>query len=216
MKHRLLLALSLLLVCSTVSLHASEPLPGRHTVRMGWGDMLFETLVFHSSLPGTYPSPETLPSSFTRTENYDFGYTGHFYAEYSYRLSRVVSVGIQADVEGIFWKEGTFDRYHKPKVPATQVRNWDIVLMPTVRFTYLNRPLVRLYSGLGAGALFALDNAGGFQLASALNFNWIGVEIGKGHWGGNVELGMLNALTDAYHVFQLGSRLVSFGAYYKW
>mgnify|MGYP002855302660 FL=1 len=178
--------------------------------------MLFETLAFHSSLSGTYGTPESLPANFVRTETYDFGYTGHFFAEYSYRFTKGVSVGFQADAEGIFWKEGDFDRYHKPLIPATHVRNWDVVLMPTVRFTYLNRSMVRLYSGLGAGAVLAFDNLGEFKAGFALNLNWIGIEIGKGHWGGTVELGMLNSLSDVYHIYQAGSRLISFGAYYKW
>ena len=207
---------TLLLLCVAVPVFGTQPPPGRHSFRFGWGDMLFETLVFHANPRGAYPSPESLPPSFSRMEQYDFGYTGHFYAEYLRRLTRVVSVGIQADAEGIFWKEGNFDRYHKLKAPEVPVRNWDVVLMPTVRFTYLDRPMVRLYSGLGAGALFAFDNQKQFKAGIALNLNWIGVEVGKGHWGGNAELGMLNSMTDIFHIFQAGSRLLSFGAYYRW
>ena len=55
-----------------------------------------------------------------------------------------------------------------------------------------------------------------FKAGIALNLNWIGVEVGKGHWGGNAELGMLNSMTDIFHIFQAGSRLLSFGAYYRW
>ena len=208
--------LTLLLLCVAVPVFGALPPEGRHTLRLGWGDMLFETLAFHSTVRGTYPSPESLPAHFSRDEKYDFGYTGHFYAEYLYRFSKVVSVGIQADAEGIFWKEGNFDRYHKLTQPEVPVRSWDVVLMPTVRFTWLNRPLVRLYSGLGAGTVFAFDNQKQFKAGIALNLNWIGIEIGKGHWGGNVELGMLNSLSDVYHIYQAGSRILSFGAYYKW
>ena len=79
-----------------------------------------------------------------------------------------------------------------------------------------DRPMVRLYSGLGAGALFTFDNQKQFKAGIALNLNWIGVEVGKGHWGGNAEFGMLNSMTDIFHIFQAGSRLLSFGAYYRW
>lgn len=208
--------LTILLFCMAVPVFGAQPPEGRHTFRLGWGDMLFETMAFQPTVAGIHPSPESLPSSYTRNEKYGFGYTGHIYAEYLYRFSKVVSVGIQADAEGIFWKEGTFDRYHKLTVPEVPVRNWDIVLMPTVRFTWLHRPLVRLYSGLGAGAIFAFDNLRQFKAGFALNLNWIGLEIGKGHWGGNVELGMLNSLSDPYHIYQAASRLICFGAYYKW
>lgn len=206
----------ILLCCTAFPLLAAEPPESRHQVRVGWGDMFFERLAFHSTVPGTYGAPESLPASFVRTETFDYGYTGHIYAEYSYRYSSLLSFGLMADLEGIFWKKGDFDRYHQLKTPATQVNNWDLVIMPTVRFTYLRKPMVRLYSGVGLGALFAWDNAGGFRMAPSINLNWIGVEVGKGHWGFNAELGMLNSLTGAYHIYQLGSRLISFGAYYKW
>ena len=208
--------LTLLLLSVAVPALAAQPPANRHQFRIGWGDMLFETLAFHPSYEGTYGNPESLPADFRRSETFDYRYTGHFFAEYQYRITKVFSVGIQADAEGIFWKEGEVDRYHKSLVPATLVKNWDVVVMPTFRFTYLEKPWVRLYSGLGIGALFAFDNSGGFQLAPALNLNLIGIEIGKGPWGGNIEIGSLNSLTDAYHVYLLDSRLISIGAYYKW
>ena len=211
---RKLLIICLLTVAAP--LFAAQPPVNRHTVRLGWGDMLFERLAFHASYKGTYGTPETLPATFSRHETFDYGYTGHIFAEYLYRCTAVTSVGIQADVEGIFWKEGQFDRYHQLQGAATTVRNWDIVVMPTVRFTYFTRPWVRMYSGLGTGVLFALDNQGGTKLAPALNLNWLGVEIGKGNWGGTLELGMLNALSSPYHIYQLGSRLLSFSVYYQW
>ncbi|MBR1570663.1 MAG: hypothetical protein IJ651_08040 [Bacteroidales bacterium] len=205
-----------LLLMATVPVFAAQPPSGRHTVRLGWGDMLFETLAFHSTYAGTYGAPEALPASFSRHETFDYGYTGHFFVEYLYRSSDVVSVGIQTDVEGIFWKEGDFDRYHRLQGSAQPVRNWDVIVMPTIRFTYLDRPWVRIYSGIGTGVALALDNLGGIKVAPALNLNWIGMEVGKGHWGGTFELGMLNALPDPYHIIQAGSRLFSASVYYKW
>lgn len=188
----------------------------RHSVRIGWGDMLFETMAFGPSLNGTWDNPVSLPDNYLHDEIYDMGYTGHIFAEYQYRISKVTSLGIQADLEGIFWKEGIFDRYHNLIVPATNVRNWDLDLLFTVRFTYFNRDWVRLYSGLGVGALFAFDNLGGFGAAPAFNINWIGVEVGKGPWGGSFELGALNALSNTRTIYQVFSRIFSLSFYYKW
>jgi hypothetical protein len=191
-------------------------LGNRHSVRIGWGDMLFETMAFGSSLTGTWPTPESLPENYMHDEIYDIGYTGHIFAEYQYKVSKVTSLGIQADLEGIFWKEGIFDRYHNLVVPATNVRNWDLDLLFTARFTYFNRDWVRLYSGLGVGVLFAFDNLGDFGVAPAFNINCIGVEVGKGPWGGALELGGLSALANTRTIYQVFSRIFSLSFYYKW
>jgi hypothetical protein len=188
----------------------------RHSVRIGWGDMLFETMAFGPSLTGTWVTPESLPENYMHDEIYDMGYTGHIFAEYQYQLTKVVSLGAQADIEGIFWKEGIFDRYHHLIGPATNVRNWDLDLLLTARFTYFHRDWVRLYSGLGVGALFAFDNLGNFDVAPAFNINWIGVEVGKGPWGGTFELGGLNAIANTRTIYQVFSRIFSVSFYYKW
>ena len=88
--------------------------------------------------------------------------------------------------------------------------------MPTVRFDYFNKEYVGLYSGLGAGLLTAFDNAVGLQLAPAFNLNFIGVQVGHGHWYGSAELGFMVALTGANTIYMAGSRLVSFSLIYRW
>ena len=188
----------------------------RHSVRIGWGDMLYETMAFRPHLIGTWPNPGVLPDDYLHQETFDYGYTGHLFAEYQYRLTKVTSLGIQADMEGIFWKEGLFDKDHNLVSPATSVRNWDLTLLVTARFTYFDRPLMRLYSGLGVGALFAFDNMGGFGVAPAFNLNWIGVEVGKGQWGGSFELGALNAVANKLTIYQVFSRIFAISFYYKW
>ena len=64
---------------------AAQPPQYRHSFSIGWGDMLFETLAFH-------PKPEENP----------FGYTGHFFAEYQYAFTRVVSACMRGSVQGFF------------------------------------------------------------------------------------------------------------------
>ena len=208
--------LTIVLLAVAVPVFAAQPPVNRHSIRLGWGDMLFETLAFHSNYSGGYGKPESYPIGFSRLEKFDYAYTGHFFADYQYRLSKVVSVGFLADIEGIFWKECQYDARHLPVSQTQRIKNWDLVLMPTVRFTYLEKPWVRLYSGLGAGILVAFDNQGNSKLAPSLNLNWIGIEVGKGHWGGLAELGMLNSLTNFHHIYQLGTRLLSVSVYYKW
>ena len=212
----IVLFLTVLCVSTAMGQNEKQSLSNRHSVRIGWGDMLYETMAFGPSLTGTWPNPNALPDNYLRDERFDLGFTGHLFAEYQYRVSKVTSLGIQADLEGIFWKEGVFDRYHNLVEPATNVRNWDLDLLFTARFTYFDRPWVRLYSGLGVGALFAFDNLGEFGVAPAFNINWIGVEVGKGPWGGSFELGALNALSGPRSIYQVFSRIFSFSFYYKW
>jgi hypothetical protein len=188
----------------------------RHSVRIGWGDMITETILFRPSLSGTWANPDALPDNYLHHETFDFGYTGHLFAEYQYRLSKVISLGAQADIEGILWKEGVFDKHHNLVSEAKSVKNWDLTLLATARFTYFDRPWVRLYSGLGVGALLAFDNQGGFGAAPAFNLNFIGAEVGKGPWGGSVELGALNSLSNPQHIYQFFSRIFAFSFYYKW
>ena len=51
----------------------------RHQIRVGWGDMLFESLVFREASPVFGGK----------------GFTGHIFTEYQYSVSKVVSVGGQ-------------------------------------------------------------------------------------------------------------------------
>ena len=204
-----------LAACLSIICMAATPPSSRHSVRLGWGDMLFETLAFHPSAPEQY-SPSLLPENYRSTRTSDYRYTGHIFGEYMYSLTDVTSVGIQADFEGIFWKEGTYDRNRNAVNGVRNVDNYNLTLLPTVRFTYFRRDWVSLYSGVSVGLLMAFDNQHQFELAPALLLNPIGARFGKGNWGGFVELGGLNALKGANDIYMFASRLVSVGVNYIW
>lgn len=192
----------LITIIAAVSLCAicmAAPPQTRHNVRLGWGDMLFETLVFH-------PTASPLNGGNGRFDN---SYTGHIFADYMYSLTSVVSVGMQADFEGIFWKEGAAEGVKK-------VNNYNLSMLPSVRFTFFRSEWVNLYSGVSLGLLMAFDNQNHFEAAPAFNLNLFGVKVGKGHWGGFFELGALNALTGGNSIYMLGSRLMSVGVNYTW
>lgn len=176
--------LTVSLVCS-----AAEPPEGmRHLVRVGWGDMLFETLAFQPD--------------FDRSR---LGYTGHIFAEYQYRFTQVVSFGGQFDAEGIFWTQ-----------EDKRVRNSNFIIMPTVRFTWFEREYVSLYSGVGLGLLLSADNAPTVKAAPVFNPNFIGVQAGKGHWSGSFELGGLLSLTGLNTIYLVGSRIFSVSVNFSW
>lgn len=202
------------LTCVSVVCLAGNP-PTRHSVRLGWGDMLFETLAFHPSSLDTY-DPEALPADFRSKGSFGYGYTGHIFADYFYALTDVISVGAQTDFEGIFWKEGVRDASGTVVSDPKQVNNFNLCILPSVRFTYFRSEWVDIYSGLSLGLLMAFDNQKQFELAPAFNLNLVGVRVGKGHWGGTAEIGLLNALKGANDVYLLGSRLFSVGVNYTW
>lgn len=183
MKRMIILSLALFL-CGSFALRAQD----KHLVRLGWGDMLFEALAFH-------PTDKTS----------DYAYTGHIFADYQYSLTKVISVGAQADLQGICWTEDN-----------RRSRNYDLVLMPTVRFTWLHTPWVRLYSGLGAGVLFAFDNARQLEAAPAFDVKPLGIQLGKTHWCGSLDFGFLSSMKSVNHIYMFGSRLVSVSVNYRW
>jgi hypothetical protein len=209
MKKNLLLILFLLLGAIPA---ASQ----KHTVRLGWGDMMYETAVFHASPSHTFVTPSALPEDFSVREKFGYGYTGHIFAEYLYRAGRNVRLGGMMDFEGIFWKEADFDRNHNVKGAVQNVNNYDLSLIPTVRFDYFNHETVSLYSGLGLGLLMAFDNIGGFELSPVSDFHLIGVEVGRGHWAGAAEFGFMTALSAGNKVYMLGSKLISVSVNYRW
>jgi hypothetical protein len=191
MKRRIL---TLLILLTPLLAMAGEPKGApRSQVRLGWGDMLFETLAFH---PGT---------GLDGNVRSNFGYTGHIFSEYSYRLSKLISVGGELDFEGIFWQENG-----KP------LNNYNLIAMPTIRFTYFEREWVSFYSGFGFGAVMAFDSAGNREFALAGNLNFFSVQVGKGPWSGTFSLGALNAIKNANRVYMVGSRLFSISLNYAW
>ena len=183
MKRYVLLSL-LLLFAAVFSGRAQE----RHLVRLGWGDPLFERLAFHDT-----------------DQTGDYAYTGHCFADYRYSLTKVISVGAQADFQGIFWTQDN-----------RRSRNYDLVLMPTVRFTWLHTSWVRLYSGMGAGMLFAFDNARNREVAPAFDFNPLGIQLGKTRWCGSLDFGFMASMKNVNHIYMFGSRLVSVSVNYRW
>lgn len=199
-RHEIILTATLLLLAAT----GSAQTPSRHEVRLGWGDMLFETMAFHPS--STHQFPAGRPAGFPYKETRDYGYTGHIFAEYRYHFSKLFSLGMQTDFEGIFWTTET----------GFRSRNYNLTLLPNVRFTYFRREWVRLYSGLGAGLLVAFDNERHAEAAPALNLNFLGVQVGRGPWSGSVELGLMAALKSGNDIYMLGSRLVSISVNYNW
>ena len=132
-----------------------------------------------------------------------------FSFDYHFRASKWFWLGITT-ASGYY--KGTVD-YIEGVVPAVDLPNvpvysWhekehQFVIMPEVRFSYLNRPHVTLYSGLSMGLLINRGNCyrgtipeelyhpgeNHTSVFSAFQLTAFGVKAGAKHWFGSFELG---------------------------
>ena len=209
----------LLIMAQSVSAEAKGELESspslKHEVRIGWGDMMFETMAFHDSPSHNWASPESIDPNYTTTDRINHHYTGHFFADYHYNALPWLAVGGQIDFEGIFWQETTYDAKHIQIGAISNIASYNTLIMATVRFTYFHSQLVNLYSGLGLGVGIASDNSNAVEAGAAFNLNLFSVCVGNDRWFGSLELGMLNSLQNQNRVYMLGSRLISASVGYR-
>lgn len=196
--------LLLLLLCMVVSVpFFSETRLERdslkHEVRVGWGDLIFETGMFHSS-----------PNTNRNTDNYR--YTGHIFAEYQYRVNSWFSVGGQLDYDQVNWRvlregDAAPDHYYV-----------NLMLMPSVRFTYVHHPWFNLYSSLYVGLNINTGSESDYRgrntcYAPAFGMTFLGLSVGRGHWFGTAEWGSVSSLNNMNEIYKFNARnlMVSVG-----
>lgn len=184
-----------------------------HEVRIGWGDMLFEMLVWHES---AYPT--ALPEQYMEVYNEQFRYTQHWFAEYMYNASYRYSLGCLVDYSGVLWDKVM--RNGRGEELSRDKNHWfsNISIVPTIRFSYYRSPYVSLYSSLGVGLNINTGSELDFKgrrtaMVPVVNISLLGVRVGHGRWFGAVELGGMISLLSTNEVYMLGSRLftASFG-----
>lgn len=181
-----------------------------HELRIGFADAFVSSAAMRSAVRSYYsfgsgdlPYIDGLPVAEadkylrgTRHYQYrDWYSTGHFFLGYQYRLTALVSVGIDVDMAKMGAKSTAYNGY------GTQVGTLDNYLyiwsvLPTVRLTYFERPHVRLYSSAGIGYSCYVgewNNAGVMQNGAGMNVTLFGVQAGGEHVFGAVGLGAYNA-----------------------
>ena len=201
MKRYLLLWVGCLCVLSPLrALTKQDRMATPHELRVGWGDFMFESAMWHTS---------------AHTCNYR--YTGHLFAEYQYYFTYWFSFGGQVDYDQVWWTSGDYRLPNSNLVSPEQEKEcyfYNITFLPTVRFTYYSKPYVNLYLALGLGLTV---NAGTEMdmycrttaFSPALNVTLLGVRVGGKHVFGTFELGALNAVRDKNLMYMLGARLLS-------
>lgn len=201
------------LLCLATSVRAenkTDYLNRRQEVRIGWGDQLFESLMWHNT---TYVTT-TMPAGFQRTYRENFSHDQHLWAEYQWRFSHWFSLGGMLDVSDVRWEEVTRDGTGKELSRDPKHFFYNLVVMPTMRFTYFHHEHVNLYSGLG----FGMDINGGTELGvngkktdvgMAFDLTYFGVSANYGRWFGAVDLGGLFALQNKDVIFMMSSRIIN-------
>ncbi len=154
--------------------------PWRYEVRIGYGGFpSYDRSNFLSSHWGYYrylePAQvkgydlESLYSSRTVSEYV----TGVFSGEFSFHYKRWLTFALNIGVNGMW------SNMNNPAHGYYVERGVGINITPMVRFQYLNRPLVRLYSGVGLG-IYAGFYEGQEPVSSpSFHITPIGVSVGR-------------------------------------
>ena len=181
-----------------------------HMLRIAGGDQHFEHLGWHAS-----DQPKTpLPTAYNAVYAEHFRYTQHWSLEYQYRHNSWFSYGGMIDGSAVLWDNVTRNGAGSELSRDPNRMFYNIVVMPTIYFTYFHHQYVSMYSGFGVG----FDINGGTETdykgrttvcAPALNLTAFGVSAWYRSWFASVELGALTSLTDGQHIYLFGSRLFS-------
>ena len=212
-----IIVLPLLLLCA-VSL-AGEPggsrLPDGLELRLGVGDMFFETMIWHNQ---PHMSAALLPDGLVVAEKTHHRYSPHISVEGTYAFLPWLSAGMALDIQGTGWDLECYDR--SGKLGADRHSFYNLCIMPVVRFNYFRRPNVQIYSAIAAG----IDINGGTEtdyrgrktvVGAAMDLRLAGVEAGAGHWWGFFDIGGTFALQNKNTFFLIGSQLMKAGVSYK-
>lgn len=216
MKRRILLLVTLL-VCGFSAFGAdSLAVATRHEIRLGGGDMMFETLIWNNQIHKDY-SWSTPGATFNEKRNYV--YSPHIAAEYAYHLLPWLSLGVMVDFQVTGWKLYSYDSKGR-EIAVTNENFTNLCILPTVRFNYFRREHVGLYSAISAGIDFnggsEVDGFGRHvQLGLAADLRFIGVTLGNRHWWGYAELGGIYALRNKNCMYLMNSEIFRVGASYK-
>ena len=205
--------ISLLLCLPTIMTVAEtkwDHLTQRNEIRIGWGDQLFESLMWHN--PTNIAT--TLPATWQRTYHENYRHNQHLWLEYQWRFNHWLSVGGMFDMSEVNWDDVTRDGTGVEISRSKGHYFYNLVIMPTVRFTYFHHPNVNIYSGLGVG----LGINGGTEknvygkntdVGAAINFTVIGVSANYKRWFIAVDFGGLYSLKNANTIFMASSRIIN-------
>ncbi|MEE1095911.1 MAG: hypothetical protein UH084_04985 [Paludibacteraceae bacterium] len=206
----------LLLLCSIAVVGFAENkwthITQRNELRIGWGDQLFESLIWHN--PTSIIT--TMPDSYQQVYKENYSYNQHVWMEYQWRFTHWFSLGAMVDFSHVGWDEVTRNGKGAELNRKEEQFFYNAVIMPTIRFTYFHHENVNFYSGLGVG----LDINGGTEtnalgnhtdVGAAINLTVFGISANYQRWFWTIDCGGLYALKNMNTIFLMSSRIVNVG-----
>lgn len=187
--------------------------PYRHEVRITAGDCMFENLVWHNQVRGDYSGCGASSTVFYEKQRYH--YTPHFDVQYHYLVNNWLSVGLDMDFQYTEWKTIGYGNKNV-QVSFEKGYFYNLCIMPSVRFTYAQHPLFRMYSSVAAG----LDINGGTEqdltgkntaVGGALDLRVLGFAIGPENCMFTMDFGGLTALKNKQTMFMVCSKIIQIG-----
>lgn len=183
----------------------------RHRIKIGVGDMYTDAMAFGESPHRSYIS---LPESYHFLEQQDYNYCPHVFAEYSFRLSSKIEIGIQGDFFSFDWKDVRYQGGSDEPVEVTSQWCSNYALMPQIMYIWKENGYWRLYSTLRAG--LAVNTGSQTDIwgnktvyGVALSPTLIGVDYARGDFFVAAEIGSHIALANDYTIFSALSKAVS-------
>lgn len=178
-----------------------------HELRLGWGDQMFEYLMWREK-----GHPVILSPSYQAEYNEHFRHIQHWFVEYLYNVNYWYAIGLQVDYSGVIWDKVLRNGEGTELSREINKQFHNIAIIPTVRFSYYHRDYVSLYSALGIGVNVntgtEMDYKGRSTVASpAVNITLLGMRVGKGRWYGALEVGGLFALNGTEEIYMIASRI---------
>ncbi len=220
LKKFILLAIPALLLFGSNAAKAESPekresLP--HEIRFGVGDQLFEHFVWQNPLFIV----KNMSESYTRDYKERYRYSQHFFAEYQWRFRRRLSVGFQVDGSACWWDLVTRNGLGNEISRQKNQNFWNLTLMPTLQFNWMNRDRFSLYSSLGIGLGLnggsETDAYGNHTLCGlAFQYTLLGASLDWSRWFAFAALGGLSSAKEyTTDIFMLNSRIISLGAGFR-
>ena len=184
----------------------------RHEMRIGWGDQLFESLIWHN--PTSYV--RAMPAAYEQVYQENFHHDQHIWLEYQWRYKGWFSFGAMTDISFVHWDEVTRNGRGAEVARDKGHYFYNLVIMPTMRFTYFHHEYVNIYSGIG----FGMDINGGTEVdahgkktdvGAAVNFTVIGFSANYDRWLWSVDFGGMYALKNTDVIYMASSRIINVG-----
>ena len=172
---------------------SAESLPEResrrHEVRFGWGDQLFENLIWQNP----QAIVDNLPESFSKTYKENYRYSQHWSAEYQWRANGWLGIGALVDASACFWDDVTRNGKGLQTDIAKGQNFWNLLIMPTARFSESDVDGKHTVAGFAA------------------NVELIGISVDWSQWFAYSELGGSFSLRNKSTIFLAASRIISIG-----